>query len=41
MYNLIAYISNYSETTGNLWFNSKDEANNFNEDIANTSNFQV
>ena len=26
MYNLIEYSSNYSETTGSLWFCSKDEA---------------
>ena len=36
MYNLIVYSSNYSETTGNLWFYSKDEAANFNADIAKT-----
>ena len=24
-------ISNYSETTGSLWFHSKDETTNFNE----------
>ena len=35
MYNLIEYSSNYSETTGTLWFYSKDEATNFNPDIAN------
>ena len=28
MYNLIEYSSNNSETTGNLWFYSKDEATN-------------
>ena len=38
MYNLIEQNSNYSETTGSLWFYSKDEASNFNTDIAN---FQV
>ena len=37
MYNLIEYSSNYSETTGNLWFYSKDEATNFNVDIANNN----
>ena len=26
MYNLIEYSSNYSETTGSLWFYSKNEA---------------
>ena len=35
MYNLIEYNSNYSETTGNSWFYSKDEATDFNADIAN------
>ena len=35
MYNLIEYSSNYSETTGSLWFYSKDEATNFNNYIAN------
>ena len=36
MYNLIEYSPNCSETTGNLWFYSKDEATNFNADIADT-----
>ena len=36
MYNLIEYRSNYSETTGKLWFYSKDKATNFDADIANT-----
>ena len=35
MHNLIEYSSNYSETTGSLWFYSKDEANSFNE-LGNT-----
>ena len=39
MYNLIEYSSN-SETTGSLWFYSKDEASNFNNNIANTDNFK-
>ena len=39
MYSLIEYSSNYSETTGSLWFYSKDEATNFNANIANTDNF--
>ena len=30
MYNLIQYSSNYSETTGRLWFYSKNETTNFN-----------
>ena len=40
MYNLIEYISNYSETSGSLSFYSKDEAINFNNNIANTDNFK-
>ena len=40
MYNLIEYSSNYSETTGNVWFYSKDEATNFNSDTANNNNFK-
>ena len=32
------YSSNYFETTGSLWFFSKDEAANFNADIANNNN---
>ena len=40
MYNLIEYSSDYSETTGSLWFYSKDEANNFNNNITNTNNFK-
>ena len=35
MYNLIEYSSNYSKITGRLSFYSKDEANNFNAEIAN------
>ena len=38
--NLTEYSSNYSETTGSLWFYLKDEANNFNADIANNNNFK-
>ena len=38
MYNLIEYSSNYSETTGSLWFYSKDEATDFNADIVNDNN---
>ena len=33
MFNLIEYSSNYSETTGSLWFYSKDEVTNFNNNI--------
>ena len=40
VYNLIEYSSNYSETTGSIWFYSKDEETNFNADIANDSNFK-
>ena len=29
MYNILAYGSNYSETTRSLWFYSRDEATNF------------
>ena len=32
--------SNYSETSGSLWFYSKDEAPSFNADIANDNNFK-
>ena len=39
MYNLIKYSSNYSETTGCLWFYSKDKATNFNANVANDNNF--
>ena len=40
MYNLLKYSSNYSETTGSSWFYSKNEATDFNADIANTDNFK-
>ena len=40
MYKLIEYCSSQSETTGSLWFYSKDEATNFNDNIANTNNFK-
>ena len=33
MFDLIEYSSNYSETTGSLWFYSKDEVTNFNNNI--------
>ena len=39
-YNLLEQSSNYSDTTGSLWFNSKDEATNFDADIANTDAFK-
>ena len=40
MYNLIEYSSNYSETTGSLWFYSKDEATDFNAVIGNDNSFK-
>ena len=39
MYSLIEYSSNYSETSS-LWFYSNNEANGFNDDVANTNNFK-
>ena len=39
MYNLIEYSSNYSEATRSLWFYSKDEATDFDADVANNDNF--
>ena len=35
MYYLIRYSSNYSKTTGSLWFYSKYETTNFNGNIEN------
>ena len=40
MYNLIEYSSNYSETTGSLWFYSKGEATHFDIDIVNDNHFK-
>ena len=40
MYNLIEYSSNCSETTGSLWFYSKDEGTDFNNNIENTDTFK-
>ena len=40
MYNLIEYSSDYSVTTRTLLFYSKDEATNFNANIANIDNFK-
>ena len=40
MYNLLEYSSNYSDETGSLCFYSKDEANNFNADIADDNAFK-
>ena len=39
-HNLIEFSLNYSETTGILWFYSKDEATNFNADIKNNEEFK-
>ena len=41
MYNLIEYSSNYSETTGSLWFYSKDEETNFDANIENTDDLNL
>ena len=41
VYNLIIeYSSNYSERIGSLLFYSKDEATDFNKNIASTDNFK-
>ena len=40
IYNLIEHSSNYSETTGSLWFYSKNEATNFNNNIENSNDFK-
>ena len=40
MYNLTECSSKNSETTGSLWFYSKDEATDFNADIDNTDDFK-
>ena len=40
MYNLLEYSLNYSGKTGTLWFYSKDEATNFNNDIDNFKPFK-
>ena len=37
MYNLIEYSSNYTETTGSLWFYSREQATDFN---ANDNSFE-
>ena len=37
---MLKYSSNYSETTGSLWFYSKDEATNFKNDIAVINHFK-
>ena len=40
IYNLIEYLSNYSETRGSLWFYYKEEATNSNANIGNTGHFK-
>ena len=40
MYNLLEYSSNYSDTRNSLRFYSKDEADNFNNDITYLKNFK-
>ena len=40
IYSLTEYSPNYSKTTGNLWFCSKNEATDFNVDIASANNFK-
>ena len=40
IYNLLEYSSNYSDTTGSLWFYSKDKATNFNNHIENSDEFK-
>ena len=40
MYNFLEYSSNYSDTTGSLWFYFKDEANNYNNIIVNNNAFK-
>ena len=36
----IYYLKEHCETTGRLWFYSKDKATDFNADIANDNNFK-
>ena len=40
MYNLLEYSSNHSDTTGSLWFYSKEEATNFKADIIDGNDFK-
>ena len=40
MYNLIKYRSNYPYATGSLWFHCKDEATNFDANIAMNDAFE-
>ena len=39
MYNLLEYTPSYSDATGSLWLNSKDEATNFNHNIEDKNFF--
>ena len=39
LHNLTEYSSNYSDTTGSLWFYSKNETTNFDAAIANIDSF--
>ena len=40
IYNLIEFNSNYSDTTGSLYFFSKNEVTDFHNDVANTVIFK-
>ena len=40
IYNFLEYNSNYSDTTGSLWFFSKDDAANFNDNITDDDNIK-
>ena len=40
MHKMIEYTSNYSETTGSLWFYSKDETTDYETNIANDDNMK-
>ena len=40
MQNVLGYSSNYSDTRSSVWVYSKDEATDFNVDIANTNNLE-
>ena len=41
VYNLLEYSSNYSVTTGSLWFCSKDESANFNANFVINNNLNL
>ena len=40
MYNFLEDSSDYSNTTGSLWFYSKDEASQFSNDIVDSNDFK-